>query len=84
MVISEPHRDFVVTHITLHSTEHKAPTISLANAYNGIENRNQRDRGSPTHSLDPLFHEIFNLADVVAGDMNKHHPLWSSSTKESI
>jgi len=75
MVSSEPHRDFVVTHITLHSTGHKAPAISLANCYNAIENRNQRDRGTPTHSLDALFHEIFSLADVDAGDMNKHHPL---------
>ena len=84
MVTSEPNRDFVVTHITLPSTDHKAPTMSFANCYNAIENRNQRDKGTPTHSLDALFHEIFSSADVVAGDMNKHHPLWNPTKPMSI
>jgi len=82
--ISKPHKDFIVCHLTLHSTEYKAPTISVANIYNALEDRNLRDRGAPTHSLDHLFHEIFSLTDIVAGDMNKHNPAWNPTKPMSI
>ena len=73
-VISDPHADFLVVLLTLHSKDRKPPTISIANCYNRLQNCNWRTRDQPTHSLDTLFHEIFALADLVAGDMNKHHP----------
>lgn len=69
--------------MTLHSKYNNAPAIRLGNAYNGIKNHNQRDLGTATGSLDPLFHEIFSLSDIVAADMIKHHPLWSMSGKQS-
>jgi len=74
LVISDPHADFLVVSLTLHSKYHKPPTINIANYDNRLQNRNWRTRDQPTHSLDTLFHEIFTLADLVAGDMNKHHP----------
>jgi len=73
-VISDPHADFLVVSVTLHSKDCKPPTINIANCYNRLQNPNWRTRDQPTHSLDTVFHEIFALADLVAGDMNKHHP----------
>jgi len=82
-VISDPHAEFLVVSLTLHSKDYKPPTINIANCYNRLQNRNRRTRDQPTHSLDALFHEIFALADLVAGDMNKHHPRWESGRHPS-
>ena len=48
-----------------------------------LQNHNWRTRDQPTHSLDPLFHEIFTLADLVAGYMNKHNPRWETGRQPS-
>jgi len=74
--ISDPHADFLVVMLTLHSKDRKPPTINIANCYNRLQNRKWRTREQPTHSLHTLVYEIFTLADPVAGDMNKHHPRW--------
>jgi len=73
-VISDPYPDFLVVSLKLHSKDREPPTISIANYYNRLQNCNWRTRDQPTHSLDTLFHEIFALTDLVAGDRNKHHP----------
>jgi len=73
LVISDPHVNFLVVSITLHSKDRKPPRINIANCYNRLQNHNWRTRDQPTHSLDTPFHEIFTLADLVAGNMNKHH-----------
>jgi len=82
-VISDTHVDFLVVSVTLHSKDPKPPTISIANCYNRLQNRNWRTRDQPTHSLDTLFHEILALADLVAGDMNKHHRRWETGRQPS-
>jgi len=82
-IISKPHRDYLITFLTLYSTERKKPILKIANVYNALENRNWRSADTPTHSLDLLFHDIFAIADVVSGDMNKHHPLWNPDTSPS-
>jgi len=82
-VISEPHANFLVVSVTLHSKDCKPPTINIANCYNRLQNRNWRTRDQLTHSLDPLFHEIFALADLVAGDMNKHYSRWEAGRQPS-
>jgi len=74
LVISDPHANFLVVSLTLHSKDHKPPTINIANCYTRLQNRNWRMRDQPTYSLDALFHEIFAVADIVAGDLNKYHP----------
>ena len=65
--------------MTLHSKNRKPPTINIANHYNRLQNRNWRTCDQPTHSLNSGFHEIFAFVDLVAGDMNKHHPRWETS-----
>jgi len=82
-VISDPHTDFLVVSVTLHSKDRKAPTINIANYYNRLQNRNWRTWDQPTDSLNALFQQIFALADLVAGDMNKHHPRWETSRQPS-
>jgi len=73
-VILDPHAEFLVMSVTLHSKDRKPPTVNIVNYYNRLHNHNWRTRDQPTHSLDLLFHEIFALADLVADDMNKHYP----------
>jgi len=82
-VISDPHADFVVMSVILHSKDRKSPSINIANCYNRLQNRNWRTRDQPTHPLDALFHEIFALADLLVGDMNKHHPRWEAGRQPS-
>jgi len=82
-VISDPHADFLVVSVTLHSKDCKLPTINIANCHNRLQNHNWRTCNQPTHSLDPLFHEIFTLVDLVAGDMNKYHPRWEAGHQPS-
>jgi len=41
-VISNPHADFLVVSVTLHSKDRKPPTINIANCYNRLQNRNWR------------------------------------------
>jgi len=82
-VISDPHPDSLVVSLILYSKDRKPLTINLANCYNRLQNCNWRTRGQPTRSLDPLIHETFALADLVAGDMNKHHPKWEAGYQSS-
>jgi len=82
-VISDPHAYILVVLLTLHSKDHKPPTINIASYYNRLQNCNWRTRDQPTHSFDSLFHEIFALADIVADDMNKHHPKWEAGRQLS-
>jgi len=83
LVISDPHADFLIVLLTLHSKDRKPPTINIANCYNRLQNRNWRIRDQRTHSLNALFHETFALADLVAGNMNKHHPRWETGRQSS-
>jgi len=39
-VISDPHADFLVVSLTLHSKDCKPPTINIANCYNRLQNHN--------------------------------------------
>jgi len=82
-VISDPHADFLVVSVTLHSKDRKPATINIANCHYRLQNRNWRTRDQPTHSLDALFHEIFALADLVAGNMNKQYPRWETGRQPS-
>jgi len=82
-VISDLHADFLVVSVTLHSKDRKPLTIHIANCYNRLQIRNWRTRDQPIHSLDALFYEIFALADLVAGDMNKHYPRWETGREPS-
>jgi len=77
-IMSDSHADFLIVSLILHSKNRKPPTISIANCYNRLQNCNGRTRDQPRHSLDVLFHEIFALADLVAGHMNKYHPRWEA------
>jgi len=82
-VISDLHTDFLVVSLILHSKNRKPPTINITNCCNRLQNCNWRTQDQPTHSLDALLHEIFALADLVAGDMNKHHPKWEDGHQAS-
>ena len=82
-VISDPYSDFLVVLLTLYSKDRKPTTINIANCYNRLQNCNWRIRDQPTHSLDTLFHEIFTLADLVAGHINKHHHKWENGHQPS-
>jgi len=82
-VISDPHVDFLVVLLTLHSKDRKPPTVNTAHCYNRHQNCNWRTCDQPTHSLDVLFHEIFTLADLGAGNMNNHHPRWEIGREPS-
>jgi len=82
-VISDPHANFLVVLLILHSKDCKPPTINIANCYNRLQNRNWRTRDQPTYSLDALFYEIFALADLVAGNMKKHYSRWQTGRQPS-
>jgi len=82
-VILEPHVDFLVVSVILHRKDPKPPTINIANCYNRLQDHNWRTHNQPTYSLDPLFHEIFALADLVAGDIKKHHLRWEAGRQRS-
>jgi len=69
--------------VILQSKDCKPPTINIANCYNRLQDCNWRTHDQPTHSLDTLFHEIFALTDLVAGDMSKHYPRWKTGGEPS-